>query len=109
MMYEETGVCPYLDRCGDVRALRRLEGELIRERRGYFSRGSDLQGDIGGALEDYRRRLESVGRAMERCRGGYRRCLRFWQLRRMDEEEAFVVPLMGDGVRVAGRHQGREP
>jgi hypothetical protein len=85
-MHEETGVCPYFGRCGDVRTLRRVEEQLIRERRSYFSRESSLQDDLGSVMEDYRRRLEGVGRAMERCRGGYLRCLRYWQLRRRDED-----------------------
>jgi len=107
LMHEETGVCPYVDRCRDIRTLRRVEEQLIQERRGYFSRDEAYEGDVGEALEVYRRSLESVGRAMERCRGGYRRCLRFWQLRRREEEEAYVVPMMGVGVRVAERSQVR--
>ena len=98
MMHEETGVCPYVDRCGDVRALRRVEDRMIRERRDYFSRYGEVDhGEYGEAMDDYRRRLEGLGRAMERCRGSYRRCLRFWQLRRRDEDEAFAPPLV-DGV-----------
>ena len=106
LMLEDTGVCPYLDRCEDIRTLRRLEGQLIRERRGFFSQeAAVVQGEFSEALEDYRRRLEGVGRAMKRCRGSYRRCLRFWQLRRMEEDEAYQRPPM-DGV-VAKVHDSR--
>jgi hypothetical protein len=103
LMLEDTGVCPYVDRCGDVRTLKRMEGQLIRERRGFFSQeAAVVQGGFSETLEDYRRRLEGVGRAMERCRGSYRRCLRFWQLRRMEEDEAYPRPPM-DGVAVKVR------
>lgn len=64
MMHEETGVCPYVDRCGDVRALRRVEDRMIRERRDYFSRYGEVDhGEYGEAMDDYRRRLEGLGRA----------------------------------------------
>jgi hypothetical protein len=103
LMLEDTGVCPYVDRCEDVRTLRRLEGQMIRERRGFFSQeAAVVQDGFNEALENYRRRLEGVGRAMERCRGSYRRCLRFWQLRKIEEDEAYLRPPMS-GVAATAR------
>lgn len=104
MMLEETGVCPYVERCEDVRVFRRVEDRLLQERRGFFSMYAETKrDDYVEAVDEYRRRLEGVGRAMGRCRGSYRRCLRYWQLLRRDEN-AEVVPVPVKGVaEVVGR------
>ena len=91
-MHEETGVCPYIDRCRDIQTLKRVEDQIIRERRDYFSRYGEVDGgEYGETINDYRRRMEGLGKAMERCRGSYRRCLRFWQLQRKDEDEVTLT------------------
>jgi len=44
-------------------------------------------------FEEYRRRIGYIGRAMNRCRSSYKRCLRFWQLQKMEENDARIQAL----------------
>jgi len=93
-MYEETSTCPYIGHCGDVQTLQRVEAQLNRERRELFSQSTRVdQGDFNVSFEEYRRRIGHIGRAMNRCRSSYKRCLRFWQLQKMEENEAHIRSL----------------
>ena len=93
-MYEVTSTCPYIGHCGDVQTLQRVEAQLIRERRELFSQSARVdQGDFNVTFEEYRRRIGYIGRAMNRCRSSYKRCLRFWQLQKMEENEAHIRSL----------------
>jgi len=93
-MYEVTSTCPYIGHCGDVQALQRVEAQLNRERRELFSQSARVdQGDFNVTFEEYRRRIGYIGRAMNRCRSSYKRCLRFWQLQKMEENEAHIRSL----------------
>ena len=103
LMHEETSICPYIGYCRDVQTLKRGEAQLIRDRRNFFSQPTMVdQGDYRVTIDEYRRRVESIGKAMGRCRKFYRRCLRFWQLQEMEESEAYVRLLM-DGATAAMR------
>jgi 16S rRNA G1207 methylase RsmC len=94
MMHEETSTCPHIGHCRDAQTLRRAETQLIRERRNSYSQPTtDDQGDNRTTIEEYRKRIQSIGKAMERCRKSYRRCLRYWQLQKKEETEANVQQL----------------
>lgn len=96
LMYEVTSTCPYIGHCGDVQTLQRVEAQLIRERRELFSQSARVdQGDFNVTFEEYRKRIGYIGRAMNRCRGSYKRCLRFWQLQKIGENEVRTRSLSG--------------
>jgi hypothetical protein len=95
VMHEETSTCPHIGHCRDVQTLKRAETQLIRERRNSYSQPTmDDQGDHRTTMEEYRKRIESIGKTMERCRKSHRRCLRFWQLQKKEETEAHPRQLM---------------
>jgi hypothetical protein len=88
-MYEETSSCPFHSICRDVQLLRRVEAQLIHERRDLFAEHSTMhRDDYTTTLEEYRKRIENVGKAMNRCQNSYKRCLRFWQLKKLEEEKS---------------------
>lgn len=94
-MHEKTGRCPYINHCRDIQTRRRVEAKLIQERRDLYSRYTDVNHvDYNGAMEEYRKNLDNIKRAIERCHDSHRRCLRFWQLRRREEEEAYMQPII---------------
>ncbi len=94
LMYEVTSTCPYIGYCGDVQTLQRVEAQLIRKRRDLFAQSTRVdQDDFDVTFEEYRKRIGYIGRAMNRCRSYYKRCLRFWQLQKIDENKAHTRSL----------------
>jgi hypothetical protein len=94
LMYEVTSTCPYIGYCGDVKTLQRVEAQLIRKRRELFSQPTMVdKGDFNVTFEEYRKRIGYIGKAMNRCSSSYKRCLRFWQFRKMEEHDTHIQAL----------------
>ena len=84
-MLETTGRCPFLETCETHRDLNRIQGKLYNERREFLSETSSLERvDIDEVMGDYQRKLMRLRRIEERCSSYYGRCLRFWQMDRLE-------------------------
>ena len=85
MRLETTGRCPFLETCETNRALTRIQRKLYDERRESLTETSSIERvEIDEVMEDYQRKFMSLKRIEERCSSYYGRCLRFWQMDRLE-------------------------
>jgi hypothetical protein len=67
---------------------------LYKERRESLSEASSLERvEIDEVMGDYQRKLFSLRRIEERCSSYYGRCLRFWQMDRLENGDKIRVHL----------------
>ena len=86
-MLESTGLCPFHATCKTRRDLRRFEKRLLKERREFYSDASYLERvEYNTFMSDYQRSFMSIMRIQERCSSNSRRCLRFWQILRLENK-----------------------
>jgi hypothetical protein len=84
-MLEATGRCPFRETCETHRDLARIQGKLYIERRKSLSETSSIERvEIDEVMGDYQRKLMRLRRIEERCSSYYGRCLRFWQMDRLE-------------------------
>ena len=87
-MLESTGLCPFHETCETHRDLKRIQRKLYKERRESLSETSSLERlEINDVMGDYQRMFMSLNRIEERCSSYYRRCLRFWQKMRLENND----------------------
>ncbi|MCD6480267.1 hypothetical protein J7L65_05730 [Candidatus Bathyarchaeota archaeon] len=76
-LFDKTGPCPYRDRCGSFKAMKRNEAWIEEELRNHR--------DEGKSVDLLLWRLRHIRDVMERCLNFNGRCLRYWQFKERDE------------------------
>ena len=86
MMYERTSHCPYKNQCENFNSITRIENELHNLRRKIqIHRNSIDSRDYERKMDDIRKKLLRLNRSREKCYNSYKRCLRYWLLKKNEE------------------------
>jgi hypothetical protein len=98
-MLESTGLCPFIEACKTRRDLMRFEKRLLKDRREFYSDASYLERvEYNNFMSDYQRSFTSIMRIQERCSSNSRRCLRFWQILRLENKDKKSGQPAHDGI-----------
>jgi hypothetical protein len=86
MMYEKTSPCPYRDHCDSYQSLLSIEKEQYNLRRTYHINRNTLDPyEYNKKIEAVNKNLSGLDRFRKRCYNGYKRCLRYWMLKKTEE------------------------
>ena len=98
LMLETTGLCPFHETCETRRDLMRFEKRLLKERREFYYDSSFLERfEYNTFMSDYQRNFTSIMRIQERCSSNSKRCLRFWQILRLENKDEMSGQPAHDG------------
>jgi hypothetical protein len=86
MMYEKTSPCPYKDQCDSYQSLVSIEKEQYNLRRIYHINRNTIESyEYNNEIETVKKNLSGLDRFRKRCYNGYKRCLRYWMLKKREE------------------------
>jgi hypothetical protein len=91
-MYERTTICPYKKKCDSYHTIAHIEEQLHSQRRVIAIQNRGNIANYEELIEDIRQKLIRINKARERCQSRYKRCLRYWMLKREDEAKAKYTP-----------------
>lgn len=88
-MYERTGVCPFIDKCEYHMRIQKIERNINYNRRKIVSKMQNTVEHDETEFKDIQRSYESLNRARKRCFENHGRCLRFWSLKKKEQDKIF--------------------
>ena len=90
-MYENKGVCPFIESCEYYQKILKLERGLNSNRRKAALGLKDGNDYIDEDFADIEKQYDSFKRLRERCFENHGRCLKFWRLRKRKIEETSIM------------------
>ena len=79
MMYEKTGLCPFVKTCESHQKIIAIENQIIRERREFLTNNDAESNDFDRILKEFFTEKQNVRRSAQRCYENFKSCLRYWQ------------------------------
>lgn len=94
MMYEHTGMCPFIDKCEYHVIIQNIEKNINQSRREITSQIQSSEKNYEDEFKNIQRRYESINRTRKRCYESHGHCLRFWSLKKKSKDIIYdhIVP-----------------
>jgi len=89
MMYEHTGMCPFIDKCEYHATVQKIETNINKSRREISSQIQNSGKMYDDEFKDIQRRYESINRTRKRCYESHGHCLRYWSLRKKSQDKIY--------------------
>ena len=89
MMYEHTGVCPFIDKCEYHRTIQEIDRNISLSRREITSQIQQSEKQYEEEFKEIQRRYESINRTKNRCYENHGRCLRYWSMKNKDQNKIY--------------------